>query len=68
MGSSASPGQRLWSVFLHPDSVGGDRNRRAFLALGVLVFAPVLLLFGIEDLMAGRRLEAAGTFEKEAFG
>jgi len=55
-------------VFLHPDSVGGDRNRRAFLALGVLVFAPVLLLFGIEDLMAGRRLEAAGTFEKEAFG
>ncbi len=50
---------KLEQLTVKPDAIGDDRQRRVFLALSVLVFAPVVSLFGIQDLIAGRMVEGA---------
>lgn len=54
--------QGPWRFFLNPAATGGDRNRRVFLALAVMVFGPVLFLFGVQDWVAGRPAEAVAVF------
>lgn len=48
----------LGQALVKPEVSDEDRQVRAFLALCVLVFAPLLFVLAVEDLVAGRMMEA----------